>query len=113
MDLVRFVEREQGEPPSGQMNAFLILAEGSLRLSGRPVKAIMMTAEKQKRIWDPKTQFFTYEEVYPNRSQKGIAVISEFKVDDQRDGKLTLVISPDPNNTSGRHAQVAGQMEFS
>lgn len=72
----------------------------------------MMTAEKQKRIWDPKAHFFTYEEVYPNRLQRGTAVISDFRVDDAREGRLTLVISLDPNNVSGMNAQLAGQIKF-
>jgi hypothetical protein len=72
----------------------------------------MITAEKHRRIWDPKSHFFAYDEVFPNRLQRGIAIISNFKVDEAREGRLTLVISPDPGNVIGREAHLAGQFEF-
>jgi hypothetical protein len=112
MDLIRFVEKEQGECASGRMNSFLILAEGILEISRRPLKTVMMTAEKQKKIWEPITKFYAYSEVFPSSSERGIATISTFNVDGNRQGTLILVISPDITNSSGTNAKVAGQIEF-
>ncbi len=113
MGLIEYIEREQGERASGRMHTFVIRAKDqSLSYKDRIVKCVVMVAEKQKRIWNPKTLFFTYEEVYPQHSQRGIAVISEFAVDLSRQGKLVLVISPDENNLSGRNAKLSGQFEF-
>jgi hypothetical protein len=69
-------------------------------------------AEKQRQIWEPKTRFFAYSGVYPMRGQQGIAAISEFKVDNNRTGTLTLVLLPDPENITGREVKLAGQFEF-
>jgi hypothetical protein len=112
MSLIRHIERERGDVPAGQMIPFLISSDTGLLYCGRPIKRIMMTAEKQRRIWEPKTRFFAYDEVHPNRAQRGIAIISDFSMDPARKGRLTLVISPDPENVSGRFARLAGQFEF-
>jgi hypothetical protein len=108
----RLVERHRNIPP-GNMNIYIITCDDKLSYSGRPIKRVIITAEKQRRIWEPRTQFFAYDEVYPNRLQRGIAVISEFKWDDARVGRLTLVISPDTSHISGRGAHIAGQFELS
>jgi hypothetical protein len=73
---------------------------------------VVIFAEKQRRIWEPKTRFFAYSGVYPVRGQQGIAIISNFKLDVNRNGRLILVLLPDPENVSGNYAKIAGQFEF-
>jgi hypothetical protein len=46
------------------------------------------------------------------KGQQGIAVISEFKVDNNGTETLTLVLVLDPDNITGREVKVAGQFEF-
>lgn len=112
MDLIRHAEKELGDQPSGRMNALCINAPG-LSYENRPIDWVMITAEKQRRIWDAATRFYSYKEVFPKNTQRGIAVISEFRVDASRSGALTLVIVPDPNVSAGNYANIAGQLEFS
>jgi hypothetical protein len=112
LDLIQVVEKERGDLPSGQLNTFTITSDGGLSYCQRPIKCVMITAEKQRRIWNPKATFFAYEEVYPHRSERGIAVVSQFRLDDARLGRLVLVISPDATNESGRNVHLAGQFEF-
>jgi Helix-turn-helix domain len=113
MDLVRVVEKDQGDRPSGHFLTFIIISNGKLSYCQRPITHVMITAEKQRRIWHPKTRFFAYDEVYPNRSERGIAMVSEFRLDDARHGRMILVIKPDVDHVSGaRDAHIAGQFEF-
>lgn len=113
MDLIRMVEKNQGNRPSGQMLTFRVKGNGKLSYRERPLKVVMITAEKQRRIWNPKAHFFAYDEVYPNRAARGIAMVSEFRWDDARSGTLILVISPDIDHVTGeRDARIAGQFEF-
>jgi hypothetical protein len=113
MDLIRHTESQHGSIPAGSMHACTVdVSEAGLSYEGRPLKRILITAEKQRRIWEPVTHFYAYEEVHPNCGQRGIAIVSTFRVDVSRTGKLTLVISPDPEKTTGNYAKVAGQFEF-
>jgi len=114
MGLMRQMEAELGNAPSGTMHVCMTeVQDASLRYEGRPLKRVLITAEKQRRIWEPVTHFYTYDEVHPNRGQRGIAIVSTFRVDQSRTGKLILVISPDLENITGNYAKVAGQFEFS
>ena len=81
--------------------------------AGRLLNYIIIVAEKQHRIWQPKTHFFIYDGVYPIRGQQGLAIIAEFQLDLDRNGVLTLVSVPDPKNLSGNHINITGQFEFS
>jgi hypothetical protein len=113
MDLVRLNEAQSGGPVPGTMHTLIYEGiEGALSFDGRPLSRIIITYEKQRRIWEPQTRFYAYDEVHPNLGQKGIAIISTFRVDEARTGKLTLVISPDPEKVTGNYARIAGQFEF-
>jgi hypothetical protein len=113
MGLIRQMEAQLGSIPAGDMKACTVdVSEAGLSYEGHPLKRILITAEKQRRIWEPATQFYAYEEVHPNCGQRGIAIVSTFRVDVSRTGKLTLVISPDPEKTTGNYARIAGQFEF-
>jgi len=113
MDVVRFNDRSKGGPKPGVMHS-LILENGddSLSYNGRPLRRLIMVYEKQRRIWDPATTFYTYDEVHPTPGQKGIAIVSTFRVDGSRTGKLTLVVSPDPQGIAGDQVRIAGQFKF-
>ncbi len=114
MDLIREMEAQHGSIPAGTMHACTVNVseETPLSYEGRPIKRILITSEKQRRIWEPVTHFYAYDEVHPNRGQRGIAIVSTFRVDESKTGKLTLVISPDPQKTTGNYARIAGQFEF-
>jgi hypothetical protein len=112
MGLIRFAESVNGDIPAGRMQSLIIEADEHLRYLGRPIRRILITAEKQRLIWEPQTKFYAYEEIHPQNEQRGIAIISNFKVDASRTGTLTLVISPDPANIAGNNARIAGQLEF-
>ena len=113
MDIIRQVEAQHGSIPIGIMHALNVEMNGAaLSYEGRPIKRILMTSEKQRRIWEPLTRFYAYSEVYPNPGQRGIAIVSTFRVDETKTGKLTLVISPDPEKITGNYARIAGQFEF-
>ena len=114
MGLLRQQESSGGQVPSGQMHGLVVdIADSSLTYSaGRPLRRILITAEKQRRIWEPRTRFFAYDEVHPKNMQRGIAIISTFRVDDSRSGTLTLVVTPDEENVAGGNAAIAGQFEF-
>ena len=84
----------------------------SLSYEARPLKRVLFTSEKQRRLWEPVTHFYAYDEVYPTRGQRGIAIVSTFRVDQSKTGELTLVISPDPEKTTGNYARIAGQFVF-
>jgi hypothetical protein len=112
MGLIRQGEAQRGNIPPGQMHALTVEIEGSLTYGGRPLKRVLITAEKQRRIWDPKTRFYAYEELHPTNMQRGIAIISTFRLDPSRNGKMTLVISPDDDNLAGGNARIMGQFEF-
>jgi hypothetical protein len=114
MDIIRRIETQVGSQLPGVMHAFICnIADPSVSYEGRPLKRVLITAEKQRRIWEPATRFYTYEEVHPNSGQRGIAVMSTFRVDEARTGTLTLVLSPDPERITGNYARFAGQFEFS
>jgi hypothetical protein len=112
MDIVRFHEGQTGAPAPGIMYS-LIGEIGGLSYNGRSLKRVILVYEKQRRIWDPATTFYTYDEVHPTQGQKGIAIVSTFRVDESRTGKLTLVVSPDAEALSGNQVRIAGQFEFS
>jgi hypothetical protein len=114
MDLIREVENIGGSTPPGLMKTFNVdVTQVPLSYSNRPLRRVVIVAEKQRRIWQPKTRFFAYDSVYPSRGQQGVAIISEFRFDLDRKGTLSLVIVPDPENVSGNEAKIAGQFEFS
>ena len=113
MDLVRFNEANGGGQLTGNMHSIIFNATDSgLSYEGRPVHRIIITSEKQRRTWEPVSRFYTYDEIHPKPGQRGIAMISTFRVDDKRNGRLTLVITPDPEQTTGNYARIAGQFEF-
>jgi hypothetical protein len=112
MGLIRQGESSRGEVTSGDMLPFIVDVDSTLSFAGRPLKRILITAEKQRRIWEPNTRFYAYEEQHPNSTQRGIAIVSTFRVDYSRTGTLTLVITPDEAGTAGS-ARVAGQFQFS
>jgi hypothetical protein len=111
MDLIRKLEAEQGDIPPGKIGTF-VFQFTNLSYAGRMLNRIIILAEKQRRIWEPKTRFFAYAGVYPIRGQQGIAFISDFRVDFNRSGRLVLVLLPDPENVSGNMVRIAGQFEF-
>jgi hypothetical protein len=111
MDLIRQTETQGSYPPT-MLSLVMDCTGAGLTYKERPIKRVMIAAEKHRRIWEPRTKFFTYTGVYPVVGQQGIAVISEFKVDLERSGRLTLVVVPDPDNLSGNYAKVAGQFEI-
>jgi hypothetical protein len=112
MGLIRHVEAQHGDISPGGMHALALSIVQPLTFGGRPIKRVLITAEKQRRIWDPATHFYAYEEMHPSKMQKGIAIVTTFRVDLSRTGTLTLVILPDPEDATGRKARVAGQFEF-
>ncbi len=114
MDLIRQAENI-GITPPGLMKTFNFDVTQSplLSYSERPLSRVVIVAEKQRRIWQPKTQFFAYDSVYPSRGQQGVAIISEFTFDLDRKGTLSVVIVPDPENVSGNEIKIVGQFEFS
>jgi hypothetical protein len=116
MDLIRKAEAQFAPPPSGFPPGFRTLifdcVGSDLVYEDRHLKRVMIVAEKQRRIWEPKTRFFAYSSVYPVRGQQGIAIISHFNLDMNRNGRLILVVLPDPENLSGNYAKIAGQFEF-
>jgi hypothetical protein len=113
MGIIRQIEAQSGSLPTGSMLALNCDMTGTAhQYDGRPLKRILITCEKQRRIWEPTTRFYTYDEVHPSPGQRGIAVISTFRVDETRTGKLTLVVSPDPEKVTGNYARIAGQFEF-
>jgi hypothetical protein len=115
MDLVRFAEASsaQGGLASGQFHARIFDVLGhQMTYDNRALKRVILVAEKKRRIWEPKTQFFTYCGVFPEKGQKGIALISDFKVDADRDGRLILVLLPDPDNVGGGNIKLAGQLHL-
>ena len=57
MSLIRGCELEGGEVPAGQMYPFSISVVGA-SYGGRPVQRILVTAEKQRRIWGRRPDFF-------------------------------------------------------
>jgi hypothetical protein len=123
MDLVRWTEA-QGDPvpPPGKMRTLNFginrnpLDRNPLATyRDRELKRVIIVAEKNRRIWEPRTRFFAFSGVYPVKGQRGIAAISTFRVDEQRSGTLTVVFLPDPENMSGgevKSVKVAGQFEF-
>jgi hypothetical protein len=114
MGLIRQNEASGGQVPPGQMHGLVVDVEGGglTYSAARPLRRILITAEKQRRIWEPKTRFYAYEEAHPKSMQRGIAILSTFRVDDSRTGTLTLVITPDEENVAGGNARLAGQFEF-
>lgn len=113
MGLIRYNEAQFGSQRTGTMHTLIFdTTDAALCYEGRPLKRILITSEKQRRIWEPTTHFYTYDEVHPNPGQRGIAIVSTFRVDEVRTGKLTLVISPDPEKVTGNYARMAGQFEF-
>ena len=114
MEIIRNMEAQLGNIPAGKIEdtSIVDVSEAALSFEGRPLKRILVIAEKQRRIWEPATHFYAYDEVHPKYGQKGIAIFSTFKVDAARIGKLTLVISPDPDRATGNYARIAGQFEF-
>jgi hypothetical protein len=85
------------------------------RYRERELKKVIIVAEKLRRVWEPRTQFFAFSGVYPVKGQRGIAAISTFRVDEQRSGTLNLVFLSDPESMSGggvKFVKVAGQFEF-
>jgi len=112
MGLIRLSEARGGDIAPGQMHALMVDVGDGLTYDGRPLKRVLLTAEKQRRMWEPKTLFFAYEEIHPNKSQRGIAIISTFRLDVLRSGRMTLVISPDDDNAAGGNVRLAGQFEF-
>jgi len=113
MGLIRYNEVQFGSQPAGAMHTVICDTTGAaLSYEERPLKRIIIISEKQRRIWEPKTLFYTYDEVHPSTGQRGIAIVSTFRVDEVRTGKLTLVISPDPERITGNYARIAGQFEF-
>jgi hypothetical protein len=111
MSLIRHCEMVVGAFPAGWRNLNIETAS-ELSYRSRPLKRILITAEKQRRIWEPRTQYYGYDEVHPNPMQKGIAIVSAFRLDASRYGKMKLVISPDLDNANGGNARLAGQFEF-
>jgi hypothetical protein len=116
MDLIRAAEAQLTPPsngfPPGFSNIIIECAESKLIYNNRNLRRVIIVVEKQRRIWEPKTRFFAYSGIYPVRGQQGIAIISEFKLDLNRNGSLILVVLPDPENVSGNYAKMAGQFEF-
>ncbi len=113
MGLIRQMEGEHGELPAGTVRALAVEeCQAVLSYNGHPVKRVLITAEKPRRIWEPLTHFYAYEEVHPALGQRGIAIISTFRVDGSKSGTLTLVISPDAEKTTGNYARIALQFEF-
>ena len=118
MDLVRWSEAHSDPvPPPGRMRTmnFRIDRNPLATYRDRELKRVIIVAEKLRRIWEPRTQFFAFSGVYPVKGQRGIAAISTFRVDEQRSGTLNLVFLPDPENMSGggvKSVRVAGQFEF-
>jgi hypothetical protein len=102
---------EEADIPPGKIGTF-VFQFTNLSYAGRMLNRIIILAEKQRRIWEPKTRFFAYAGVYPIRGQQGIAFISDFRVDFNRSGRLVLVLLPDPENVSGNMVRIAGQFEF-
>lgn len=109
MDLVRNAE-SQGSFPPRMLSLIMDCTGAGLTYDNRLIKRVMIAAEKQRRIWEPKTRFYAYSGVYPTAGQQGIAIILDFKIDD-RSGRLILVIVPDPDNVAGNYASIAGQFE--
>jgi len=115
MDLVRLAEAHDSYPSAaGIMRTLNFSCSQSQQgtYKNRVLRRIILVAEKQRRIWEPKTRFFAYSGVYPVKGQRGIAAISTFRVDNDKSGTLTVVFLPDPDNISGREVKVAGQFEF-
>jgi hypothetical protein len=113
MGLIRQMEGQHGTIPAGTMHALTVEeCQAVLSYDGHPVKRVLITAEKQRRVWEPVTHFYAYEEVHPVPGHRGIAIISSFRVDGSKSGTLTLVISPDAEKTTGNYARIAGQFEF-
>jgi hypothetical protein len=111
MDLIRNAETEGAFPPK-MLSLIMECPNAGLTYNQRPIKRVIIAAEKQRRVWEPRTRFFTYSGIYPQIGQQGIAVISDFKLDFERNVRLTLVVVPDPDNVSGNQAKVAGQLEI-
>jgi hypothetical protein len=113
MDLVRHMEKSKGNQPASIMHSFIFDVTGPppLSFNGRPLKRVLITTEKQQRIWEPVTRFYAYDEIHPTKFQKGIAIISTFRVDASRKGALKMVIVPDDEGVGG-DARIAGQFEF-
>jgi hypothetical protein len=113
MGIIRYFEAHVGVQRTGSMETLVCdTTQAGFSYEGRPLKRIIIVSEKHRRIWEPVTRFYTYDEVHPNPDQRGIAIISTFRVDEARTGKLTLVISPDPEKVTGNYARIAGQFEF-
>jgi hypothetical protein len=117
MDLIRHAETN-AITPAGVMKTlnFNVIQHDATQLqlsySERPLRRVIIVVEKQIRIWQPKTHFFAYDGVYPSRGQQGVAIISQFRLDFDRNGTLTLVFVPDPENVSGNDIKMMGQFEF-
>jgi hypothetical protein len=113
MDLVRSADIQLGGIVPGEMKTLIVnCPESSLTYKGRYLKRVVIVVEKHRKIWEPRTRFFAYSSVYPTKGHRGIAIISDFKIDPGRTGKLILVVIADPDNLSGNHARVAGQFEI-
>jgi hypothetical protein len=109
MGLIRDDEAN-GEARPGEMQSLILKL--SPPLTYEAAKRVLITAEKQRRIWDPKTRFYAYEELHPTSTQRGIAIVSTFNIDPSRIGTLTLVITPDEDNTRGGNVRIAGQFHL-
>ena len=57
MGLIRHGEAAVGQVPPGQMHALIVEVDRRLSYSGRPLKRVLITAEKQGRIWDSQRRF--------------------------------------------------------
>jgi len=117
MDLVRWTEAKDPVPPPGKMRTlnFGINRNPLATYRDRELKRVIIVAEKNRRIWEPRTRFFAFSGIYPVKGQRGIAAISTFRVDEEKSGNLTLVFLPDPENMSGgavKFVKIAGQFEF-
>jgi hypothetical protein len=65
LDLILMVQKEKGDLRSGELMTFIITCEGGLSYGGRPIKRVMITVEKQRRIWNPKTTFLPMTKYIP------------------------------------------------
>jgi hypothetical protein len=113
MDLVRNVESQRGNLPPGMHSIIINCNSINLNYKESKLQCVIIILEKVRKIWEPLTRFFAYSGVYPATGQQGLAIISDFKVDHLKTGKLILVVLPDLENLSGNHAMIAGQLEIS
>lgn len=111
MSLVNFLVQENGLQKDGLHAHRFTMPEGIYR-AGRPVYDVVVVAELRTRIWDTVSEFYSYEEVFPNPSQRGLAHLSKSNLGNDKILEATLIMIPIIDELSGRECKILGQFKI-